>query len=711
MQKLTVSIRKIFIALVICVQVFAAPALIVSAESADESSTAAAAASTNEAPAPASETAPVVEVVTSPPPAPTYVAPAPPTIVAPVPPAALAPGSTGPQSPTGVSGSTYVFNSVSGLWENDQYTWDPVTKQTKPKVAPTYSFNPVTQMWDTTEWYFSPEAGKYVPNKVSTAIRPVSLGGGGGGNFSINGTGPNSNNTINNTGTSTGTFDLFFNASISNQISSTTSSGDALLQGNTIGGNALSGDAEAIANILNLLQSSWGSQSDIATFIASLDGTIFGDLLLDPAALAGAAGSSDVDITVSNNASINNDINVAVNSGDATVSGNTKAGDATSGNARALINLLNLINSSITSDKSFIGILNINGDLNGDILLPQSFLEYLLYATGPNSNNQINGGTSNNLAVTTDTNRSIVNDIDAEAGTGDASVSQNTSAGSAGSGTADTKVNTMNLVGQNVNGKNGLLVFVNVFGKWVGLLFNAPQGTSSIATTGPNSNNTINDAGSNKLTVNATENSLINNDVDVTARSGDATVSGNTSAGNAKSGNADIGVSILNLIDSNLNFSDFFGVLFINVFGSWNGSFGIDTAAGNRPAAAAGGQGGGTFGFVPAANQAAQQNPASTASGPADKFFGLIGSLGSGGGNVAVAPQTSSASVVNAGAAVPAANNAAVAASASQASTQNWWLPLVAILLVGPLLYADRIVALVRRAELFSHIGSLRRMP
>ena len=55
---------------------------------------------------------------------------------------------------------------------------------------------------------------------------------------------------------------------------------------------------------------------------------------------------------------------------------------------------------------------------------------------------------------------------------------------------------------------------------------------------------------------------------------GNATVSGNTTGGNAKSGNANTAVNIANLMNDQLNLSNWFGVLFINIFGNWMGSMG-----------------------------------------------------------------------------------------------------------------------------------------
>jgi hypothetical protein len=492
----------------------------------------------------------------------------------------------GPTQPTGADSKTYTKNA-DGTWSNSQYTWDPNTKQTKPNTAPEYSYNPSTGRWDTVQWVYHPETGRYEPNVVSVAANPGSslrattASPGFSAPLSIDTTGPNSNNSI-NIGTATnGMFDLFFNGSISNNLSSSAISGDSLVQGNTKAGSALTGDAAALENVLNMLQSSWlGQSSDLATFVTNVDGSVFGDLLIDPSALAYKLGTNNtnVDVKLSNNGVINNNIDLTAQSGDATVSGNTSAGDAATGNARAMANVINMINSAIKSGKSFLGMVNINGSLNGDILLPPGVLDALIANTGPNSSNSIGGNSNSNVNVNSNTNRTINNDVNTSAATGNADVSGNTSAGNAQTGQANTSVKSMNLIGQNITGKNGLLVFVNVLGKWVGMVV-SPSG-ANITNTGPDSTNTIGGNSNSNVSVNANENSLINNKINANAASGDASVTHNTSAGNATTGDADVSVNLLNMIGSSVDVTDWFGVLFINVFGDWAGNFGSDTANG-----------------------------------------------------------------------------------------------------------------------------------
>lgn len=554
-MKVTTSIRNIAASLIISVQIIAFPAFSYAQEAAPEATT----SESTSAPAPGEATSP------------------------------RGASNTGPTTPTGADSSTYTQNS-DGTWSNGTYTWNPTTKQTSPNTPQNYSYNPATGQWDTTDYIYSPESGKYVPNVRSVAAAPASSIQSTGPNSTnqttgstaaISGTGPNSNNTIGGNNNINDTFNLFFNGAISNNINSNAVSGDALVQGNTKAGSALSGDAVAIANVLNMLQSSWlGQSSDVASFVSNLDGNVYGDLLIDPNQLPYAIGNtnSNLDVNIDNNGVINNDITLTAKSGNAAVSGNTAGGDASTGNARAMANVINLMNSAIHSGKSFIGMVNINGDYDGDILLPRGLLDTLIASTGPNSNNVVNGNHNLDVAVDSTANRTINNAVNATAGTGNALLNNNTTAGSATTGQAQTTTNTMNVVGQNITGKNGLLVFVNVLGKWVGMVVGPANAT--INNTGPNSNNTIDGNSNQSVSVNANENSLINNNINVNAQSGDATVSNNTSAGNARSGDATATVNLLNVIGSDINVDDWFGVLFVNVFGQWFGDFGNDSAHG-----------------------------------------------------------------------------------------------------------------------------------
>jgi hypothetical protein len=518
---------------------------------------------------------------------------------------------TGTLAPTGVAAHTFVFVPAPACyWENDYYTWSPVTKVYTPKYD-TYVCDGAG-VCENVNWRYVSADGLYVETRTvvstpttstTTATTPTSSAATAGGSVGttdqstgssiVSGNGTDSNNTIANDTTATGNFDLTNNASVLTTLNSDATTGDANALFNTTVGDVSTGDAAAIANVLNMIQSSWDpANGDITLFSADLYDNYFGDLLFDPSILLGNGtgssntiannGATDLTINIEENASIQNDINLNAQSGDANANGNTDVGDVSTGDATAIANVINMINSMITTGDSFIGSINLYGDLNGDILLPQSLLDILL-GNGTNSTNTIANNQSTDVDANVSTNSTITNNTNLTSTSGNATADANTTVGDISTGDAETSVNEMNLIGQNVQGTKGLLVFINVMGSWVGLLFNAPVTSSINGGNGTNSANTIANNASTDVDINVARNYSILNNLNLNATTGDATANANTTAGDVSTGNASTGVNLLNMIDSSMNFTDWFGVLFINVFGSWNGSFGTNTPAGNKP--------------------------------------------------------------------------------------------------------------------------------
>jgi len=523
------------------------------------------------------------------------------------------PASTqGPTSPTGADGQTFVYNPDTGLWENDFYTWNPVTKQTAPKPGTVdYSYNPATGKWDTTEWRYDAPSGKYVPNVIEKAVLPAgapvspdspvqpSTGS------SLTTGGPDSSINSTDTTNTNGQYDLFYNASISNKISGTATTGDATVNQNTLGGNAGTGDASDMATILNILQSVWDpSNGDIATFHADIDGDVTGDITINPSQIPGQLSSSDnksnsnLVVNDSESTAINNDVDLSAKSGTARVTDNTTGGNATSGTANVVANVVNLLNSYIGSGRSFVGTININGDLDGDILLPPEMLDELLASNVPKATIDLSKIHNSNVAANLSDTTNIHNNVDASASSGNANVSNNSSAGSATTGNSSTMVTFLNLTGRQIIGSNALLVFVNVRGKWIGMIMDAPGATSAMLGGG-----IVSDETNENVDINSDSKTDINNNIKLNAQSGDADVSSNTTAGNAKTGNASASANIANVSNSKFSLTGWFGILFINVFGNWLGSFGINTSAGNKPVAPATAQTDvQVFGFTPKAD-------------------------------------------------------------------------------------------------------------
>lgn len=381
---------------------------------------------------------------------------------------------------------------------------------------------------------------------------------------------------------------------IRNDSDAAAASGDAAVTDNYTAGDAGSGNATADTTLVNVVGSATGLGGGThTTFTRDIYGDVQGNLLIDPATLKPVNGTSSVTLAnpTQNSLSlvdIENNVNLAATSGNANVINNYLAGDATTGDAAALANIVNIVSSSVGAQNSFVGVVNIHGNLRGDILVPRSFIDELIAsnAASPATTGEGAGG------GTLTSNINIVDNVNLNAISGNATVAGNYQAGDATSGDAATSLTVFNLTGQQVIAKNSLLVFVNVMGKWVGMIVDAPAGATAAALGGGVESATTHAgaAGDHAQTVN------IRNNITANAQSGHATVAGNRTAGDASTGDASAGANILNLVHSSFDLGDWFGALFINVLGTWTGDFDvagphgegtgtpIPPAAGGRPA-------------------------------------------------------------------------------------------------------------------------------
>lgn len=442
---------------------------------------------------------------------------------------------------------TYTYDADSGRWNTNKWAYDSATNVYAP-VPPPNSTKPSP----------SPEATSKSEEEDTDAKK----------------TDPDGSATVGQNVNGSSDTDITTNATIKNGLDSNAGTGNAGVKSNTKAGDALTGNANADTTHINSVHTTVDGETEgVARFTTNIYGDVLGDITIGPN-IANAQVDRNLNLNsktnVDNNDSITNDVKVRATSGDAEITKNTEAGNAKSGDANAVANVLNLVNTIIGANKSFVGTINIYGNLNGDILVSPEFIPQLL-ADNSIERTEIDMPLSMNM----NNDSSIVNNVKLNAASGDASVKDNTGAGSATTGTANTKLTVLNLTGRKVNAKNSLLVFVNVLGKWVGMIVDAPNATAAAIGSGV-TNNTVNVSDD----TNINNKTRITNNLDLGAESGDASVTQNTAAGDATSGNATASANIANIDTSEFQLTDWFGVLFINVFGTWIGSFGVDTEAG-----------------------------------------------------------------------------------------------------------------------------------
>lgn len=303
-----------------------------------------------------------------------------------------------------------------------------------------------------------------------------------------------------------------------------------------------------------------------------------------------------------NNADVDNSLILSSDSGNNTANYNTN-GDSIiqTGDANTSGNVLTFANNNIAG-KIIFGVVNIFGNLVGDIILPENLLTCTdcQQITAANSNNGADSD-NNTVVATSDTEEvfqtnlaDIENNFTVTAATGDNQTSYNTNGNSSTStGDADAVVQAINVANSNIEGDNMWLVIVNKAGEWVGQILGAPEGGNFAGSTGTeftvNSNGEItatnsgNGAGSqNNTTVSQNNTSttvqeniakIINNLI-LSSNTGGNQASYNTGGDSTiQTGDAKAIANLVNFVNNNISGNGKLIVTVVNVFGSWVGDF------------------------------------------------------------------------------------------------------------------------------------------
>ena len=448
----------------------------------------------------------------------------------------------------------------------------------------------------------------------------------GGATVKNTGNGTNSNNnasatTTNNNGTNQGN-----SATLSNNLNQASITGDNNTSYNVGNSTITTGDANVTGTIVNSVNTNVDGVM-VSEFNIADDHT--GDIILDFAAncIQGCNGQSIATNTgngdgstnnaesnttnnnttnQTNDANISNGMTLVADSGNNDASFNT-GGDSsiTTGDANVSANAVTLANNNFAGDVIY-GVVNIFGDLVGDIILTQEMLDSICGGTctastgASNTNNGANSTNTANANNTTNNNTFQTNDADisnlltVDAVTGDNNTSFNTDGNSdITTGDANVDVNVLNIANMNLMGGTYWLVLVNQAGNWLGQIMGGdgssmagsplmeflvdPITGAITATTDGNGNNSTNTSTANNTTnntINQTNNANISNNLNLTANTGGNDAQYNT-GGNSKitTGDANIVANIVNFVNNNVVGDGKLVVTVINVFGSWLGDF------------------------------------------------------------------------------------------------------------------------------------------
>lgn len=423
-----------------------------------------------------------------------------------------------------------------------------------------------------------------------------------------NGADSNNSSTVNSdTLTQTGQQN---SASVVNNLNQTTTTGNNSASKNTGGDSTITtGDANTTGNIITSVNT---NVAGVSVYEFNVADDHNGDIILaftpestvSAVNQANGAGSTnnatvnsdDSDSTFqANDADVLNNMVLEANTGNNHADRNT-GGDSTitTGDANVSANIVTLANNNIAG-KLVYAVVNIFGDLIGNIILPQEALSALTAANTGNGSDSTNTSTVN-LADTELVNQfnsvDIQNNLVFDANTGGNDVSRNTGGNSnVATGDANIKAQVINIANLNIISGDAWLVIVNEAGNWIGkiigtngnvfgsvLLEFAMGADGSINVTnednGADSSNSVTVNQNSHQNITQINNANIVNNVQLSANTGGNSSSRNTNGDSTiTTGDANIIANLINFANNNITASGNLFVTVVNIFGSWVGDF------------------------------------------------------------------------------------------------------------------------------------------
>ncbi len=353
-------------------------------------------------------------------------------------------------------------------------------------------------------------------------------------------------------------------ASLSNDQQVSAESGNNSLSGND-GSYLNTGDASADSNNQNTGNKNiTENQTDI-----SADST-------------GSETNTDNDsLKVDNNNQIyaENEIEVESSSGGNTLNDNDGTAQLTTGDIDLMVTLLNILNLNITGEEFTHLIVNIFGDLTGDVDLDKiaqniGMTDEQIVAI---SRNELSEQETNNYLINNNNQAVVDNDVNVSGVSGDNDLSNNEDKTSVMTGRIKILVALINFINTNYVGTDWYFAMVNIFGSLQGDLV-LPDPNQFLIDETSASNNSTNNNGTTDTEI-KNENNIssqndnqvdINNNIAVSGDTGSNTAFDNDDQVNQNTGEVNVIGQLSNWLNVNI-FGNNWVFLVINVFGKWYG--------------------------------------------------------------------------------------------------------------------------------------------
>ncbi len=361
---------------------------------------------------------------------------------------------------------------------------------------------------------------------------------------------------------------------VDNNVDSNAQTGSNTIN-NGSGANLTTGQAVALANLLTLLNTSIvganfqlfflnqatgeSGQIDLNQLWTELQNQASSDnLLINGLSL----GNLLFFVQNNNDASLNNQVNVSAQSGNNQASQNGNV-NINTGDAIALANVLNLVNTNIVGTQFFLAIINLLGNQTGDLILPRpdKFLS--------DSNSQ----TLNPPLVNNQNQSNVSSSVNSEALTGQNSQQNNAGSNALTTGNATSRSNIFSLISWDMTNNNWFFLLINNLGNWSGQILDWTPGGVQSPTIGSQVFQTGSDSpgltGNNVVQNN--NSAQVNNNIQAQASTGGNGANNNFGNTTIRTGNATALANLINFINLNIVGGHwFFGL--VNILGNWTGN-------------------------------------------------------------------------------------------------------------------------------------------
>jgi len=277
---------------------------------------------------------------------------------------------------------------------------------------------------------------------------------------------------------------------------------------------------------------------------------------------------------VVNVAKIVTNVTVEAITGGNQANANQGSASITTGDASVFASLVQFANTTITADDVFFVIVNIFGELIGDIIFPSLFGAQVF--SDPNSQLDLIPQSDNEILKAASDNQLIINEqVSLTADTGNNQAGGNECDSSIQTGDAQVKASLINIGNTNIVAINWGGLIVNDFGSWQGILI-----ASSSSEFGTSNESGGSENGS--LTVNTGNQADISRNVSLGAVSGLNQASNNQGNVAINTGSANASFSLVSFINTTINARRSL-VAVVNIFGRMVGNLFLGASAPVEP--------------------------------------------------------------------------------------------------------------------------------